>query len=183
MATQAGREADAYCRSCRAAYGEEHYAANRQRYIDRAGSSSGSWPSNEPASCSRSLMSSVHGLRRDGSRGLGIRPPAGQVVRYWARAPRPSVASDPRRNGEVRRGACELPPASHGPTTRHDSRCSQRAGSVPNRQAGDGTRTRSSSLEGSRATSDTSPAPIFEDTRAHSPFGTPRPRARVRRCA
>ncbi len=54
--------------------------------------------------------------------------------------------------------------------------------SVPNRQAGDGTRTRSSSLEGSRATSDTSPAPIFEDTHARSPFGTPRPRARVWRC-
>lgn len=27
---------DNYCRSCRSAYGKEHYAANRQRYIDQA---------------------------------------------------------------------------------------------------------------------------------------------------
>ena len=26
---------DTYCRACRAAYGREHYAANRQRYIDQ----------------------------------------------------------------------------------------------------------------------------------------------------
>jgi len=28
---------DSYCRPCRAAYKQEHYAANRQRYIDKAG--------------------------------------------------------------------------------------------------------------------------------------------------
>jgi hypothetical protein len=28
---------DNYCRSCRAAYKQEHYRANRQRYIDAAG--------------------------------------------------------------------------------------------------------------------------------------------------
>jgi hypothetical protein len=28
---------DNYCRPCRAAYKQEHYAANRQRYIDSAG--------------------------------------------------------------------------------------------------------------------------------------------------
>lgn len=27
---------DSFCRPCRSAYGKEHYAANRQRYIDRA---------------------------------------------------------------------------------------------------------------------------------------------------
>lgn len=27
---------DTYCRACRAAYGREHYVANRQRYIDQA---------------------------------------------------------------------------------------------------------------------------------------------------
>jgi len=27
-------EKDTYCRPCRSAYGKEHYAANRQRYID-----------------------------------------------------------------------------------------------------------------------------------------------------
>ncbi|MDQ3934974.1 MAG: hypothetical protein M3340_10145 [Actinomycetota bacterium] len=27
---------DSFCRSCRAAYGREHYLANRQRYIDQA---------------------------------------------------------------------------------------------------------------------------------------------------
>ena len=27
---------DTYCRPCRSAYGKEHYAANRQRYIDQA---------------------------------------------------------------------------------------------------------------------------------------------------
>ena len=27
---------DSFCRSCRSAYGKEHYAANRQRYIDQA---------------------------------------------------------------------------------------------------------------------------------------------------
>ena len=27
---------DTYCRACRRAYGKEHYAANRQRYIDQA---------------------------------------------------------------------------------------------------------------------------------------------------
>jgi hypothetical protein len=27
---------DTFCRACRAAYGKEHYAANRQRYIDQA---------------------------------------------------------------------------------------------------------------------------------------------------
>lgn len=27
---------DTYCRSCRSAYGREHYLANRQRYIDQA---------------------------------------------------------------------------------------------------------------------------------------------------
>ncbi len=26
---------DTYCRPCRSAYGKEHYAANRQRYIDQ----------------------------------------------------------------------------------------------------------------------------------------------------
>jgi hypothetical protein len=29
-------ERDTYCRPCRSAYGKEHYAANRQRYIDQA---------------------------------------------------------------------------------------------------------------------------------------------------
>ena len=28
---------DSFCRPCRSAYGKEHYAANRQRYIDQAG--------------------------------------------------------------------------------------------------------------------------------------------------
>lgn len=28
---------DTFCRPCRSAYGKEHYAANRQRYIDQAG--------------------------------------------------------------------------------------------------------------------------------------------------
>jgi hypothetical protein len=28
---------DSFCRPCRSAYKKEHYAANRQRYIDRAG--------------------------------------------------------------------------------------------------------------------------------------------------
>jgi hypothetical protein len=28
---------DSFCRPCRAAYKQEHYAANRQRYIDQAG--------------------------------------------------------------------------------------------------------------------------------------------------
>jgi hypothetical protein len=27
---------DTFCRSCRSAYGKEHYAANRQKYIDQA---------------------------------------------------------------------------------------------------------------------------------------------------
>jgi hypothetical protein len=27
---------DSFCRPCRSAYGKEHYAANRQRYIDQA---------------------------------------------------------------------------------------------------------------------------------------------------
>jgi hypothetical protein len=27
---------DCFCRPCRSAYGKEHYAANRQRYIDQA---------------------------------------------------------------------------------------------------------------------------------------------------
>lgn len=27
---------DTYCRVCRSEYGKEHYAANRQRYIDQA---------------------------------------------------------------------------------------------------------------------------------------------------
>jgi len=30
---------DSFCRPCRAAYKQEHYAANRQRYIDRAAAS------------------------------------------------------------------------------------------------------------------------------------------------
>ncbi|MEJ7750896.1 MAG: hypothetical protein WKF32_05555 [Thermoleophilaceae bacterium] len=29
-------ERDSHCRPCRSAYGKEHYAANRQRYIDQA---------------------------------------------------------------------------------------------------------------------------------------------------
>jgi hypothetical protein len=29
-------ERDSFCRPCRKAYGKEHYAANRQRYIDQA---------------------------------------------------------------------------------------------------------------------------------------------------
>jgi len=28
---------DSFCKPCRSAYGKEHYAANRQRYIDQAG--------------------------------------------------------------------------------------------------------------------------------------------------
>jgi len=31
-----GKKVDTYCRPCRAAYGREHYEANRQRYIDQA---------------------------------------------------------------------------------------------------------------------------------------------------
>jgi len=27
---------DSFCRACRSAYGKEHYAANRQQYVDRA---------------------------------------------------------------------------------------------------------------------------------------------------
>lgn len=30
---------DSFCRPCRSAYGKEHYAANRQRYIDQAAAS------------------------------------------------------------------------------------------------------------------------------------------------
>jgi hypothetical protein len=33
---QARGQLDNYCRACRAAYKQEHYAANRQRYIDQA---------------------------------------------------------------------------------------------------------------------------------------------------
>lgn len=33
---QAIGQRDSFCRPCRAAYGREHYAANRQRYIDQA---------------------------------------------------------------------------------------------------------------------------------------------------
>src|SRR3954470_10206936 len=31
------KQRDSFCRRCRAAYKQEHYAANRQRYIDAAG--------------------------------------------------------------------------------------------------------------------------------------------------
>ena len=31
-----GGRPDTYCRPCRSAYGKEHYAANRQQYIDQA---------------------------------------------------------------------------------------------------------------------------------------------------
>jgi hypothetical protein len=34
---QAKGRHDTFCRACRSAYKKEHYAANRQRYIDRAG--------------------------------------------------------------------------------------------------------------------------------------------------
>jgi hypothetical protein len=30
------KQRDTFCRPCRSAYGKEHYAANRQRYIDQA---------------------------------------------------------------------------------------------------------------------------------------------------
>jgi hypothetical protein len=33
---KAKRQRDSFCRACRSAYGKEHYAANRQRYIDQA---------------------------------------------------------------------------------------------------------------------------------------------------
>jgi len=33
---KARNQRDSFCRPCRAAYKQEHYAANRQRYIDRA---------------------------------------------------------------------------------------------------------------------------------------------------
>lgn len=33
---KARNQRDSFCRSCRSAYGKEHYAANRQRYIDQA---------------------------------------------------------------------------------------------------------------------------------------------------
>src|SRR5690349_8296384 len=34
---KAKNQRDNYCRPCRAAYKQEHYAANRQKYIDAAG--------------------------------------------------------------------------------------------------------------------------------------------------
>lgn len=34
---KAHSQRDSFCRPCRAAYKQEHYAANRQRYIDKAG--------------------------------------------------------------------------------------------------------------------------------------------------
>ena len=33
---KASGQRDSFCRPCRSAYGKEHYAANRQRYIDQA---------------------------------------------------------------------------------------------------------------------------------------------------
>ena len=33
---KAQRQRDTFCRPCRSAYGKEHYAANRQRYIEQA---------------------------------------------------------------------------------------------------------------------------------------------------
>ena len=36
MATEGTRSTRHVCRPCRSAYGKEHYAANRQRYIDQA---------------------------------------------------------------------------------------------------------------------------------------------------
>jgi hypothetical protein len=36
MRGSSGGRPDTYCRPCRSAYGREHYAANRQRYIDQA---------------------------------------------------------------------------------------------------------------------------------------------------
>jgi hypothetical protein len=34
FAGRPGVKVDTYCRPCRSAYGKEHYAANRQRYIE-----------------------------------------------------------------------------------------------------------------------------------------------------
>lgn len=36
MAAKDKAQRDSRCRPCRSAYGKEHYAANRQRYIDQA---------------------------------------------------------------------------------------------------------------------------------------------------
>jgi len=36
LATEGTRSTRHVCRPCRSAYGKEHYAANRQRYIDQA---------------------------------------------------------------------------------------------------------------------------------------------------
>ena len=105
---------DSFCRPCRSAYGKEHYAANRQRYIDQA-----------------RVQKQRLSLER-----------TGYLIEYFvahpcvdcgetdpvvlefdhlrdkrfaisSATPRSELADHPRRDREVRGGLCQLPPTSH----------------------------------------------------------------------
>ncbi|HEX4436524.1 MAG TPA: hypothetical protein VH061_06965 [Solirubrobacteraceae bacterium] len=78
---------DNYCRSCRAAYKREHYAANRARYIAQA------LARKQALAAERTVYllgyfskHPLHGLRRDGPTGARVRSPRREVLR---RIPRP----------------------------------------------------------------------------------------------
>jgi hypothetical protein len=98
---------DSFCRPCRSAYGKEHYAANKQRYIDQARvqkqrlslerpgtSSSTSWPipawsaGRRTLSCSSSTTSATSALtsNRNSRSGAGrASSPRSRSARWCAR--------------------------------------------------------------------------------------------------
>ncbi len=114
---------DNYCRPCRAAYKQEHYATNRQKYIDAA-------QRRRRAIVLERVRYLVEYLRdhpcvdcgeTDPDR-LRVRPPTRQGIRHWKGPTRPGMAERARRDGKVRGGLCKLSPSSHRSARRLSSR-------------------------------------------------------------
>ena len=109
---------DNYCRPCRAAYKQEHYAANRQRYIDAAGR-------RKRAIVAERIDFLIAYLREHPCVDCGETDPI--VLEFdhlrdkkfgIATGLRDRVAERPRRDGKVRGRLCKLSSTPHRETGR-----------------------------------------------------------------
>jgi hypothetical protein len=100
---------DTYCRPCRAAYKQEHYRANKQRYIAAAGQ-------RKKALVEERTLYLVAFLREHPCVDCGegdpnrsrVRPSERQKVLDLGGNPGPALAGRARRDCKVRRGLCKL---------------------------------------------------------------------------
>ncbi len=101
---------DNYCRPCRAAYKQEHYAAHRERYVANASRRKRALIAERTAYLIEFFRERpVRRLRRGRPPGAGVRPHRPQELQYLRGHPRSQMAVGTRRDRAMRCGLCELP--------------------------------------------------------------------------